>query len=423
MTTKAKEIVCSFCGKGKKAVRKMIAGPGDIYICDTCITVAFNTISGQTHKKDVSRETTEEIAIPSPREIKEHLDKYIIGQNDAKTTMAVAVYNHYKRLQRIGDDLPDDEIEIDKSNLLLIGPTGSGKTLIAQTIARMLQVPFAIADATTLTQAGYVGDDADSIIARLLQAANYDVKKAERGIVFIDEIDKKRARGDGGASGIDVGGEGVQQSLLKILEGSDVMVAPTGSKKTSNELVKVSTKNILFILGGAFVGLDLVVSGSLAKKSGIGFTANVEKDNKTVDELLSKVEPSHLVKYGMIPELVGRVPVIATLQELTEDQLIHVLTQPKNAICKQFSKLFALDGVELEFDPESLAAIAKLSRERKTGARGLRGVLEKNLRDVQFKLPDLRRDGATRVRVTSKVITDGAAPEIIFSPTDPSETK
>ena len=403
---------CSFCGKNSKEVKKLIAGP-DVYICDECIDLCHGILKGGPVKQgdDGSDDTSaDEAKIPTPRQIKEHLDQYVIGQEDAKRTIAVAVYNHYRRLEN-----PEvDGIEIEKSNILMFGPTGSGKTLIAQSIARMLDVPLAIADATGLTEAGYVGDDVESLVTRLLQAADYDAKRAERGIIFIDEMDKKRGKGSEGASGTrDVSGEGVQQALLKLLEGTDVMVAPQGKGK---DMIKLNTKNILFIVGGAFVGLDKIVGQSEpgGQKNGIGLGAKTMTKAKPASaELLRKVQPEHLVKFGLIPELIGRLPVYAPLEELSEEQLVRVLTEPKNAVVKQFKARFGLDNVALEFTPEALKEVAKIARVRKTGARGLRSVIENSLMTMQFELPELSGQGVTKVVVGLPAIKGEGEPDLV----------
>lgn len=409
---------CSFCGKNAAEVKKLIAGP-DVYICDECVDLCHGILTGVPKKIENADGTPSEEedgvdAIPSPRKIKEHLDQYVIGQEDAKMTIAVAVYNHYKRLE---NPIVDD-IEIEKSNILVVGPTGSGKTLIAQSIAKFLDVPLAIADATSLTEAGYVGEDVESIITRLLSSCSYNVKMAERGIIFIDEIDKKAGKGGGGAGGSgtrDVSGEGVQQALLKLLEGSEIMVPPQGKKMPGGEMLKINTKNILFIVGGAFVGLDKIIERSQKKDSGIGFGAKTIATKKLeAGDLLNMMQPEHLVKFGMIPELIGRLPVYSVLDELTEEQLIRVLTEPKNALVKQFVARFGLDEVELEFTPEALAYIARVSRERKTGARGLRSVVENALVKLQFVLPEMAVDGVIKVIVTPEVIQGKADAEFIY---------
>jgi ATP-dependent Clp protease ATP-binding subunit ClpX len=346
--------------------------------------------------------------IPSPAKIKEFLDQYVIGQEYAKMVLSVAVHNHYMRLA----NPVVDEVEIDKSNIMILGPSGSGKTLIAQSIARCLSVPFAIADATGLTEAGYVGDDVESIISRLLQNAGGDVEKAQRGIIYIDEIDKKSKK-DSASGTRDVSGEGVQQALLKIIEGTEVMVSPQGKKSPSSEQVKINTKNMLFIVGGAFVGVDKVVEKALNKNKGLGFGANLTTTTDQ-NELLRKVEPSHLMNFGIIPELIGRLPIIAPLQELSNEQLVKVLTEPKNAIIKQFTKMFALEGVDLEFTQEALMAIADLATKRKTGARGLRGVIERALLPIQFKLPDLVATGATKLVISEETIREDKDPQVLY---------
>lgn len=410
---------CSFCTKPATEVKKLIAGPS-VYICDECIDLCHGILHETPEEKregataaGPERDSSEK-PLPTPREIKAHLDQYIIGQDVAKTAVSVAVYNHYKRLA----NPIIDEVEIEKSNILLLGPTGCGKTLIAQSIARMLDVPFAIADCTALTEAGYVGDDVESIITKLVQAANYDVEKAQRGIIYLDEIDKKARRGETASGSRDVSGEGVQQGLLKLLEGTDVMVPASGSRKGGHgEMFKINTRNILFVCGGAFVGIDKIVEKGLTKDgSGIGFGAKVGKTTADLSEMFTKIEPEHVTKFGLIPELVGRLPILAPLVELTEDQLVHVLTEPRNAVTKQFEKLFQLDGVELTFTPDALKAVAGLARKRKTGARGLRGVIEQNLTKLQFDLPDFAKDGVTGIVLNEEVFTKNAAPELIRKP-------
>lgn len=418
MTDKTEqEMNCSFCMKSANEVKKLIAGP-NVYICDECVDLCYDILKGNTPIDPESGEITpkkkplEIKEIPYPSKIKEFLDDYVIGQEDAKDVVSVAVYNHYKRLE----NPVIDDVEIDKSNILMLGPTGSGKTLIAQTISRLLEVPFAVCDATSITEAGYVGDDVESIITRLLQTANWDVKKAERGIIYIDEIDKKARRSGSSGASRDVSGEGVQQALLKILEGSDVFVPQGGSKKgPQTEMVKVNTKNILFIVGGAFVGLEDIILKDHQKGSSIGFGATI-RDNKEIDKtkLLLEAEPEHLVKFGLIPELIGRLPVHAVLKELNEKQLITILTEPKNAVVKQFQKMFKVDDVELFFEEEALLAVAKRAIDHKTGARGLRSVLEKRLTKLQFNLPDLRDEGVMKIIIKENVITGDSEPELIY---------
>jgi ATP-dependent Clp protease ATP-binding subunit ClpX len=402
---------CSFCEKNAAEVKKLIQGPG-VYICDQCVNLCHDILVG---KKELVVSEIEEIEaendLPTPRKIKEHLDQYVIGQEDAKIIISVAVYNHYKRLE-----FPIiDDIEIEKSNCLMVGPSGVGKSYIVESVARKLGVPFVISDATTLTSAGYVGEDVDSIITKLLIASNYDVELAEQGIVFIDEIDKIRSNVGGGTMTKDVSGEGVQQALLKLLEGTDVMVSH-GKRNPGSELIKVNTKNILFIVGGAFVGLDKNIAKDQNKlESSIGFNSNKIKNSKlSTGELLKLLEPEHLIAYGMIPELVGRLPVYATLDELTEEQLVQILTEPKNAIVKQFSARFGLENVELEFTADSLVEIAKIARSRKIGARALRSVIENSLVKIQFELPEMAINGVIKVIIKSGFVTGKSKPEYLY---------
>ncbi|MBI2378570.1 MAG: ATP-dependent Clp protease ATP-binding subunit ClpX [Deltaproteobacteria bacterium] len=395
---------CSFCGKSQREVKKLIAGP-TVYICDDCIRLCTEII-----KEDQARDrsTGPKEAIPAPHEIKSFLDQYVVGQEAAKRTLAVAVYNHYKRIHHHRSD-----VEIQKSNILLIGPTGTGKTLLAQSLARFLKVPFASADATTLTEAGYVGEDVESIVQALLTAADNDVERAKKGIVYIDEIDKIARKGDSPSATRDVSGEGVQQGLLKILEGTRCNVAPRGAKKSAtSDYVPVDTSNILFICGGAFVGLDQLV-GRRIGQSGLGFGANVEKKNdRRIGEILQKVEAEDLVKYGLIPEFVGRLPVVAALHDLSEDDLVRILTEPKNALTKQYRKLFALEDVRLSFTKPALAAVAREAIRRESGARGMRAILEEAMLDIMYEVPFI--DGVKECRVTKEVIEKREPPLLSY---------
>lgn len=411
-----KNVRCSFCGKSQENVRKIVAGPG-VYICDECVDLCTSIIEAELYDEEEAGYTLND-KIPSPKEIKQVLDDYVIGQEEAKKTLSVAVYNHYKRIAHEEESQKDDEVEIQKSNILLLGPTGCGKTLLARTLARILNVPFAIADATTLTEAGYVGEDVENILLKLIQAADGDIQQAEKGIIYIDEIDKITRKSENPSITRDVSGEGVQQALLKIIEGTVASVPPQGGRKHPNqELIQINTENILFICGGAFEGLENIIKDRTGEKA-IGFGTKIESKKEINQfEIFKELLPQDLLKFGLIPEFIGRLPIIATLKDLDKEALIQIATEPKNSLVKQYQKLLEIDGVNLEFTEEALEAIVDKAIERKTGARGLRSIIEDIMRDIMFDIPS--NPEIETCTITKDTVLSVAGPDIITNPDKP----
>jgi ATP-dependent Clp protease ATP-binding subunit ClpX len=411
------EVICSFCGRPQSQVRRLVAGP-DVYICDDCIALCEDIL--KEGEKESQPAESGEMRLLTPREIDEALSQYVIGQEEAKRVLSVAVYNHYKRIRQTKDiRLSDDDVELAKSNIVMIGPTGSGKTLLAQTLARILNVPFAIADATALTEAGYVGEDVENILLKLIQAADYDIEKAQQGIIYVDEIDKISRKGDNPSITRDVSGEGVQQALLKILEGTVANVPPQGGRKHPHQdFLQFDTTNVLFICGGAFDGLDKVIRRRMGDKV-IGFNQEVETQKVDDEKILTQVQPEDLLKYGLIPEFVGRLPVVVTLEQLTEDALVDIITKPRNALIKQYKKLLAIDGVELEIEEEAIRAIARKALERKTGARGLRSIMEGLMQDVMYDVPS--RKDVQKCIITRATVEEGRQPVLVLNESEPRQ--